>query len=68
MIWGAEAGSFGGAVAALEAIAVSQGADAVVAVRVVTVSETRTRFRFLSGESIESRVAYQAYGTAIRYE
>ncbi|MFE3250692.1 hypothetical protein [Streptomyces sp. NPDC059209] len=67
MIWGGEAGSFGAAMGALEAIAGSHGADAVIAVRVVAVSDTHTRMGFLSGESVESRVGYQAYGTAIRY-
>ncbi|MFF8692828.1 hypothetical protein ACF08W_11530 [Streptomyces sp. NPDC015144] len=67
LIWGAEAHDLTGAYAHLEAMAASQEADAVVAVRFVTASDTYTRNGFLTGESIETRTVYQAYGTAVRY-
>jgi uncharacterized protein YbjQ (UPF0145 family) len=59
MIWGAEAGSLTEACSALEAIAVSQGADAVIGVRFVVAPDTT-----YSHSSVR---VYQGYGTAIRY-
>ncbi|OEJ56771.1 hypothetical protein BGM19_00570 [Streptomyces agglomeratus] len=67
IIWGGTANSLGDAASELEAIAASHSADAVIAVRVVTVSETRTETGIFSGESIGTNPIYQAYGTAIRY-
>lgn len=67
MIWGDEAHSLGEAYSHLESTARSHGADAVIGVRFVTVSNTHTSVGFLSGESIETRTVYQGYGTAIRY-
>ncbi|WP_406500502.1 hypothetical protein OHA04_02765 [Streptomyces sp. NBC_01590] len=67
IIWGAEAGNLADAYSNLEAIAASQAADAVIAVRFVAASDTHTRVGFLSGESIETRTVYQGYGTAVRY-
>ncbi|MDK0517628.1 hypothetical protein [Streptomyces sp. ML-6] len=67
IIWGAEARNLTEAYSNLEAIATSQAADAVIAVRFVAASDTHTRVGFLSGESIETQTIYQGYGTAIRY-
>ncbi|MFD6533324.1 hypothetical protein [Streptomyces sp. NPDC060184] len=67
MIWGDQAQSLTEAYSGLEATAREQGADAVIGVRFVTVSNTYTRIGFLSGESIETLTVYQGYGTAIRY-
>ncbi|MGN5636413.1 hypothetical protein [Streptomyces sp. AC154] len=67
MIWGAQAGSLGQAMSELEATAASHQADTVMAVRVTTVTNTRTRTRLMADPMIETTVVYQAYGTAVRY-
>lgn len=67
MIWGAEALTLTGAFSTLQDQAVSQSADAVIAVRFVVAPNTHTRVGLLSGESIETQTVYQGYGTAIRY-
>ncbi|WP_405749778.1 hypothetical protein OHA19_08035 [Streptomyces sp. NBC_00012] len=67
MIWGAEARTLTEAYSNLVAIAASQGADAVIAVRFVAMPDTHTHHGIISGESIETRTGHQGYGTAIRY-
>lgn len=67
IVWGAESRNLTEAYSNLEAIAASQAADAVIAVRFVAASDTHTRVRVLSGELIETQTVYQGYGTAIQY-
>ncbi|MFJ6010825.1 hypothetical protein [Streptomyces sp. NPDC092952] len=67
LIWGAEAQDLTGAYSHLEAIAASQAADAVIAVRFVAASDTHTRTGLFTDESIETLRVYQGYGTAVRY-
>lgn len=67
LIWGAEARNLSEAYSSLESTAASHGADAVIGVRFVAASDTRTRVGLLSGESIETQTVCQGYGTAVRY-